>query len=178
MRITVTDDRPAPLWSDEQRRFPTNVSYLVAPLSKVPRPFRVGLSPHRINSTSPIAAIKTSNYLDQTISLDDARSRGFNEAIRVNEHGHLACACMANVFWLKGAQLCTPSLSTGCLPGTTREFVLENCGANEVEAGVEELKQADAIFLTSAGLGVVQVDEFDGRELQSICHAIASLLPN
>jgi len=48
----------------------------------------------------------------------------------------------------------------------------------EVEATIEELKTADEIFLTSAGLGVVQVEEFEGRELQRNDHTIMKLLPS
>lgn len=112
------------------------------------------------------------------MSLDEARSRGANEAIRINERGHVASACMSNLFWLANGQLYTPALSTGCLPGTTREFVMENLEVSEIEADLQELKNADAIFLTSAGLGVVQVDEFNGREMQTTGHPILHVVPN
>jgi branched-subunit amino acid aminotransferase/4-amino-4-deoxychorismate lyase len=84
---------------------------------------------------------------------------------------------MANVFWLRGDQLFTPSLATGCLPGTTREFVMENTAVTEVDVGTDELREADAIFLTSAGLGVVAVDEFRGRAIGNVEHAILELIP-
>jgi branched-subunit amino acid aminotransferase/4-amino-4-deoxychorismate lyase len=177
-RITITDERPSPLWSVAEVPVPTNITFLLSPLRIVPRPFRLGVSPHRINSTSPIAGLKTCNYLEEIMSLDEAQSRGFTEAIRLNEHGHVTSACMANVFWLKDDRLFTPSLSTGCLAGTTREFAIENLVVDEVEAKIEELRNADSIFLTSAGLGVVAVDEFDGRAMQQIDHPILNLVPH
>ncbi len=176
-RITIIDERTAPLWSDAPAPVPTGVSIVFASLRDVPRPFRLGISPQRINSTSPIAGLKTCNYLDQTMSLEQAASRGFNEAIRINERGHVASACIANVFWLKRDALFTPSLSTGCLPGTTREFVLENIKCEEVETGIGEVEKADAVFLTSAGLGIVAVDEFNGRAMRRIDHPILNLIP-
>ena len=102
---------------------------------------------------------------------------GANEAVRLNELGYVTSACMANISWLKNDRLFTPSLSTGCLPGTTREFVLENLEVSEVEAAIDDLREADAIFLASAGLGVVQVDQFDGRAMPDIDHAITRLVP-
>ncbi len=84
---------------------------------------------------------------------------------------------MSNIFWLAGESLSTPALSTGCLPGTTREFVMERMDVTEVEAGVDELGMADAIFLTSAGLGVVAVDEFDGSAMPQTDHLIQRLIP-
>ncbi|MBV9240991.1 MAG: aminotransferase class IV [Acidobacteria bacterium] len=175
-RIMITDERPSPLWSEDQRVIPTNVSFLIAPLPKVARPFRLTISPYAVNSTSPLAGVKTCNYLEETLSLDEAKSRGYNEAVRLNERGHVTSACMANIFWLKDDRLFTSDLSTGCLPGTTREFVMESLDVTGGEVEVNELKRADAIFLTSAGLGVVQVDEFDQREMATLYHPIRRLV--
>lgn len=164
-RITMTDLRSSPFWSDDAPSIPSNVEFLISPLREVPRPFRLGVSPYSVNSGSPLAGLKTCNYLEQTVSLDEARSRGLNEALRLNEPGHITSACMANVFWLTDGKLFTPALTTGCLPGTTREFVMESLDIEEVEAGLDELNKADAIYLTSAGLGVIAVDEFNGKPL-------------
>jgi 4-amino-4-deoxychorismate lyase len=122
--------------------------------------------------------VKSCNYLEKIIAKDEAKQRGFDEAIQLNERGDVASACMANVFWRRSGKLFTPSLETGCLPGTTREFVLENIDCDEVALGIEELRTADEIFLTSAGLGVVQVAEFDGRKVQRNEHAIMKLVPS
>jgi branched-subunit amino acid aminotransferase/4-amino-4-deoxychorismate lyase len=111
------------------------------------------------------------------MAIDKARTGGFHEAIRLNERGEVASACMANLFWLKGGKLFTPSLETGCLAGTTREFVLENLECEEVVTGIEAIQEADSIFLTSAGIGVVEVAEFDGNTKVVSGHAITSLLP-
>lgn len=177
-RITVTDLQTSPLWKGEDTIVPTNVDFLVAPVRDVPVHFKLGVSPHLINSTSPIAGLKTCNYLDPLMSLRSAMKVGVNEAVRVNERGQVTSACMANLFWLRDGELFTPSLSTGCLPGTTREFVLENLPLREVEAGVDELREAEAIFLTSAGLGVVQVDEFERLSKSGIEHEILGLMPS
>jgi len=84
---------------------------------------------------------------------------------------------MANVFWLKDEKLYTPILATGCLAGTTREFVLENCDCEEVEVAINELDSVDAIFLTSAGIGVINVAQFDKKHLSDVGHPITTLLP-
>ncbi|HEY2846430.1 MAG TPA: aminotransferase class IV, partial [Pyrinomonadaceae bacterium] len=117
-RITIADKRPSPLWDGAEVPIPTKVSFLRAPLSEIARPFTLGISPHLVNSTSPLAGLKSCNYLEQTLSLDEAKARGLNEAVRVNERGHVTSACVANVFWLKDDHLFTPALSTGCLNGT------------------------------------------------------------
>ena len=177
-RVTLSDARSAAIWPDtDEPESPTTISIITGEPRQIVRPFRLTVSPHLINSISPIAGLKTCNYLEQILALDEARSRGFSEAIRVNEHDHVTTACMANIFWLADDRLFTPSLSTGCLPGTTREFVMENVEVSEVEADRDELRKVDAIFLASAGLGVVQADKFKEREMSAADHAILSLIP-
>jgi branched-subunit amino acid aminotransferase/4-amino-4-deoxychorismate lyase len=132
---------------------------------EVPENLRLAVSPYRVNSTSPLAGVKSCNYLENLLALEEARGRGFDEAVRLNERGEVASACMANVFWRKDGQLYTPSLKSGCLAGTTRGDVIEKQGVVEMDARVEVLQDADEIFLTSAGLGKARVADFDGRIL-------------
>src|SRR5205085_8323098 len=137
---------------------------MTADLSPPQSPIRLALSPHRLNSTSPLAGIKSCNYLENLFTLEEARARGFHEAVRLNERGEVASGCMSNIFWLTEKKLYTPELSTGCLPGTTREFVLENLECKEVSAGIDVLMDAESVFLTSAGLGIVKVSEIEGKK--------------
>lgn len=175
-RITFFDESPSKIWPFETTR-KTSLLIVTGDLRPIPDNFRTTVSPYRSNSLSPLAGIKSCNYLDKLLTLDEAKSRGFDEAIQANERGEVASAAMANVFWLKDEMLYTPSLKTGCLPGTTREFVKENLECREVEATIDELSEANSIFLTSAGLGVVQVAEFESRALEKIDHPILHLLP-
>jgi 4-amino-4-deoxychorismate lyase len=100
--------------------------------------------------------VKSCNYLENILSLEDAKDRGFDEAIRLNEKGEIVSACLANLFWKKDVAIFTPSLETGCLKGTTRGFILENFTVEERKAELIELEKADEIFLTSAGIGVIK----------------------
>lgn len=176
-RITFHDNRSSDVWPGDIVGEGTIVSIITGPTRRNGHPFRCEISPHVINSTSPIAGLKTCNYLEQLMSLEGAKRRAFNEAIRVNERGHVTSACMANLFWLHSEKLFTPALSTGCLSGTTREFILENLECAEVEVAIEELDAAEAMFLTSAGIGVVRIDECDSRRLDEQHHSILELLP-
>lgn len=177
-RITFFDQRPAGIWpnsSKEQQE--TGLSIIVAERRSVPKDFTLGISPYTTNSRSPLMGIKSCNYLENILTLDEAKGRGFDEAVRINENGHVTSAAMANIFWLRVRVLYTPSLATGCLPGTTREYLLENLDCFEVEATIDELHGADSIFLTSAGLGVTEVAEFDSRKFGPSDHHIKNILP-
>jgi branched-chain amino acid aminotransferase len=176
-RITITDKRVSPIWPSTARTAPVGITVQTGPINETARPFRLGISAHLVNSTSPLAGLKTCNYLEQILAFENASESNLNEAVRLNECGHVTSACMANIFWLKDEKLYTPALRTGCLPGTTREFVMETLDVAEVEVGIDELRNADSIFLTSAGLAVVAVDEFDRRAMQAIDHPILHLIP-
>lgn len=167
VRVTFHDERPADLWRFDESEViaDTRLSVIAATPKPIPDKLKLGVSPFSVNSRSPLNGVKSCNYLEQQLCIADARSRGFHEAVRVNEIGSVTTACMANVFWLKGETLFTPHLSTGCLAGTTREYVLESMECREVTVELKELDNADAIFLTSAGLGIVPVFEFNGKKL-------------
>lgn len=175
-RITFIDSSPAAFWFGEHQER-ASVLMNTAPPRDRPSQFRLSLSDHTVNSASPLSGIKSCNYLDPLMSLEKARSLGFDEAIRLNERGEVVSGCMANVFWSAGGKLFTPSLTTGCLPGTTREFILQNTDCKEVVAGIEELRGAEQIFLSSAGIGVIQAAEFEAQPLGERGHPVLHLLP-
>lgn len=175
-RITFFDQGQPQLWAKDGGSA-TKLLIQTAHRRVIPESFRATLSPYVINSRSPLAGVKSCNYLEKILTLDEARLRGFDEAVMVNEHGLVASAVMANIFWLKDGVLNTPSFKTGCLAGMTREFVLENLDCREVEAEIAELYGADSIYLTSAGLGIVEVAVFEGRGLSNAPHPITQLIP-
>ena len=177
VRITFSDETESKIWAGENCEGKTILSIITAGLRPTPDKFNLTVSPYRVNSRSPLAGVKSCNYLEQILSLDEAIGRGFNEAVRLNERGEATSAAMANVFWLMDGKLFTPSLTTGCLAGTTREYILENIECQEVEATLDDITHTEAIFLTSAGLGVVQVAEFESRILEKIDHPILRLIP-
>jgi branched-chain amino acid aminotransferase len=164
-RITFFDESPSKIWNFETAK---QTSFLIttADLREVKTDLRVCVSPYLINSTSPLAGIKSCNYLENVLALEEAKSRGFDEAIRINERGEIVSACLANVFWLSDGKLFTPSLETGCLNGTTREFLMEKFDVAEVEKELKILESAEAIFLTSSGIGAAQITEYENRKFE------------
>jgi branched-subunit amino acid aminotransferase/4-amino-4-deoxychorismate lyase len=124
------------------------------------------VSPFRVNTHSPLAGLKTTNYLEHLMAWEEARGRDFDEAVVLNERGEVASAAMANLFWVRQGAVHTPALATGALAGTTRARVIELAEgmAVPVVEGVSDLHalaDADEIFLTSSGLGVALVTTFD-----------------
>lgn len=129
---------------------------------------KITLSSHRIFSQSTLAGVKSVNYLEPLFAFEEAREKGFDESIRVNELDQVVSACMTNIFWTKDGELFTPDLETGALEGTVRGLVIKlakefSTTVNFVRKDIHTVENADEIFLTSSGIGVCLVKRLDKR---------------
>ncbi|HEY0049836.1 MAG TPA: aminotransferase class IV [Pyrinomonadaceae bacterium] len=166
-RITFFDEATSGIWTFETVRR-ASLLIITGDFRNSAEEIRLTLSPHRINSKSPLAGVKSCNYLENLLALEEAKSRQFDEAVRLNENGEMASAAMANLFWINDETIFTPSLGTGCLEGTTRAFVIEIAKELGFEIYTtaehfDELRLADEVFITSAGLGIAGVGSVEGE---------------
>ncbi|HUE00293.1 MAG TPA: aminotransferase class IV, partial [Bryobacteraceae bacterium] len=108
------------------------------------------------------------------------RARGFDETILLNEHGQVAECTSANIFAADGARVWTPPLTSGCLPGVTRQLLLHeiNVAGYTVEEKVltpADLGQAAEVFITSTTRNLLPAIEIDGRAMPRAGPACAAL---
>ncbi len=104
---------------------------------------------------SALSLHKTVDVMDSIYALEEAKKAGYDEALLFDEKGFLSEAAFANLFFYRNGILFTPSLKTGCLPGTRREFLRELCreiGLPLIEGffTLKDLLTADEVFITSA----------------------------
>ena len=71
----------------------------------------------RRNETSPLARMKTLNYMDNILAREAARREGADEAIMLNSQGLVADGSAFNVFAIRDGTLRTPRWRTGRCPG-------------------------------------------------------------
>lgn len=119
-----------------------------------PATARVALSPWPRNERSPLVGLKTTSYAENVVALARARQLGADEAVMANLAGDLCEATGSNVLLVVGAQVATPPLSSGCLPGITRELLLQWASRAGIEIAevahpLARLMVADEILLTS-----------------------------
>jgi branched-subunit amino acid aminotransferase/4-amino-4-deoxychorismate lyase len=143
----------------------TDLLIMTGDVHKIPNGgMSLAVSPYRINTSSPLAGVKSLNYLDRILSREEARSRDFDEAVVLNERGEIVSATTANIFWAKNGTVHTPNMSTGIIPGIARECVIEIAAKHYIPLveGVYEmtdLTDADEICLTSSVVGVAPVTD-------------------
>ena len=103
--------------------------------------------------------LKSNNYLLYAVAAQYAKQHKWNEALVLNQHGRICDTTIANLFFVSGSQIHTPSLSEGAVAGVMRGYLLEQMQQTgiSVQEGaytVQDLQQADEIFLTNAFYGI------------------------
>jgi branched-chain amino acid aminotransferase len=123
----------------------------------------------RRNERSPLATLKSLNYLDGVLARSAAHGAGADEALLLNTKGRIAEASAANFFLVENGDLATPPPSEGVLPGITRAVVLEL--ADELGLPVREeplepgrIETAAEGFLTNAVIGLRPVGAVDANQ--------------
>jgi branched-chain amino acid aminotransferase len=116
--------------------------------------------------STPIEAKVSGHYVNSILATTEAKARGYDEAILLDQGNFIAEAPGANLFLEKNGKLYTPSLGN-ILPGITRATLLVLCKkldieCNEEQLTVADLKQADSAFLCGTAaeiIGMKSVDE-------------------
>jgi branched-chain amino acid aminotransferase len=141
-----------------------------------------------LDHTSLARAAKASgHYLNSILAKVEVTSCGYDEAIMLNEHGHVAEGSGENIFAVRDGVLLTPPTSDGILEGITRDSVMRIAGSMGVEVRERTLTRsdvvlADELFFTGTAAEVVPIREVDDhfigepgpltRRIQEKFHAI------
>lgn len=121
-------------------------------------------------SACPFSGTKILSWAMNLTWLESAHARGFDEVILLNERGEVAECTSANIYIASGNHIWTPPLSSGCLPGVTREVLLDECRAEGFELGEKviapaELEAADDVFITSTTRDLLPVTQVEGQRV-------------
>lgn len=131
---------------------------LVLCVTEVKRNSRLAMDP----------AIKSGNYLNNVLALIEARGKGADDSIMLNENDHLTECSTSNFFLVKDGAVKTPSLDCGILAGIIREKIIgiahsEGIPVEETSLTLDDLKSADEVFITGTVKGVVPVNRIIGQ---------------
>jgi branched-chain amino acid aminotransferase len=109
-------------------------------------------------------------YLNSILAKTEATKSGYEEAILLDQHGHVSEGSGENVFIVRDGTLITPGHTSAILDGITRNSVVQI--ANDLGYQVEEraiaraeLYLADEVFLTGTAAELVPVREIDDHSL-------------
>lgn len=150
------------------------------------RAFELSQLNAQVRSSVVLPTHDSGNYklISKTLQIKaaiEAQEEGCNEAIMLNDRGELAEGIAGNIFILKIDQLYTPSLDSGCLAGTTRAIFLSYFSeTKECELYLEDIDQADAVFLTNSikGIQIVNANDKGRLKLEEVMDKLNLLMLN
>jgi branched-chain amino acid aminotransferase len=108
-------------------------------------------------------------YANSALASDEARRNGFDEAILLNEAGHVTEGATCNLFMARKGHLISPSVTENVLEGITRDSLIElaqhEFGLKVEERPIDrsELYICDELFLSGTAVGVAPVTRVDHR---------------
>jgi len=121
----------------------------------------------------PLAQVKSSSYLRNVMARRFAKANNALEALILNGQGRVAELSGGNLFWVEDEKVFTPPASEGILLGVTRQRVIELLNKEglsfaEKELTLENLKQAQEVFLTSSLKEIMPIREIKGIQAWGI----------
>ena len=113
-----------------------------------------------VDEFSNFKTLNAPRYVQAAI---EARTKGWQDGILLNQFGRICEATSSNIFWWDGnGVLYSPPLSEGCVAGVMREYLFETALKNgiavrETAVGPEMPETAEEIFFTNAIRGIIPV---------------------
>lgn len=146
---------------------PTTCIVSVHPL---PAPLPKSLTLHccetRIAEQAALAGVKHLNRLENVLARAECEAAGCAEGLMRNNAGHVICATAANVFMYLNGVWRTPDLAHGGIAGIARHWFLAQLPNVHIEKiTLEQLEQADAVFLCNAVRGMMAVERIGARPI-------------
>ena len=127
----------------------------------------------RISSRSLIPQAKASGqYLNSVLAKIESVKAGYDEAILLDEHGHVCEGSGENIYVVRDGAIITPPQTASILDGINRRAVLQiarDLGFSVVERDIAraELYLADEVFLSGTAAELVPVREIDDHAIGS-----------
>ena len=121
----------------------------------------------RISGDSLIPHAKASGqYLNSVLAKIESQKAGYEEAILLDDIGHVCEGSGENIFVIRGDEIATPPSTAGILDGINRRSVktiAKDLGHTVVDRDIDrgELYLADEVFLTGTAAELVPVREID-----------------
>lgn len=116
-------------------------------------------------------AIKSLNYLNNILAKIEAIDADVLEAIMLNVDGWVSECTGDNIFIVKADRVFTPDTQAGILHGITRQFVIDDLApalgytVEERLFPLDELLDADEVFLTGTAAEIIGVSRVDDRTI-------------
>lgn len=133
---------------------------------------QIGIGAITVHWGSPFnpLQIKSLDYLYNMLAMAQAHREGAQEALFVDRDGCVVEGATSNLFSVSKGVLTTPPLSSGLLPGITRDVIIEvaqkeGVTVSEAPVHLHDLLTADEAFITGSLKEVMPLIAIDGKKI-------------
>ena len=125
----------------------------------------------RISPDSLIPHAKASGqYLNSVLAKIESLKAGYEEAILLDDHGHVCEGTGENIYIVRDGEIATPGQHNSILDGITRRSIIQiarDLGYTVVERNVAraEMYLADEVFMSGTAAELVPVREIDDHAI-------------
>jgi branched-chain amino acid aminotransferase len=125
----------------------------------------------RISPESLIPHAKaTGQYLNSVLAKVESLKAGYEEAILLDDHGHVCEGTGENVYIVRDGEIATPGQHNSILDGITRRSLIQiarDLGYTVVERSIAraEMYLADEMFMSGTAAELVPVREIDDHRI-------------
>jgi branched-chain amino acid aminotransferase len=110
---------------------------------------------------------KSASYSDRMKLRRIAQGKGFDDFLMIDKDGIVSELSTSNLILMLDGIWITPDLQSGCLPGVTRAFLIENFGVNEARITGNDLARASAAAAVSSLREIQEIKSIDGKDFAS-----------
>ena len=118
----------------------------------------------------PSSTKASGQYLNSMLAVQDARKRGYDEALLLNQDGFVAEGSGQNIFIVKDNKVITNGENASILMGITRETIIQLCHDLEIDIQImdithEILLNADEAFFTGTASEITPISSVDDSSI-------------
>jgi branched-chain amino acid aminotransferase len=133
---------------------------------------RLALKPYGRYAQNEFAGAKVLSWAQNLTWYEEAHQRGFDEVVLLNERGEVSECTSANIFAVRGTEIWTPPLASGCLPGVTRALLLDEIRLPHIPVMEKtlfpaDLESADQVFVTSTTRDFLPASHIEGLNIRN-----------
>jgi branched-subunit amino acid aminotransferase/4-amino-4-deoxychorismate lyase len=114
-------------------------------------------------SSGGLSGVKSISYGQSLLVVRQAQDLGFDDGVFINEKGEVVETALSNLLILTSTGWLTPSLSSGCLPGITRELLIKWFDVKEELITFDQLLAAEAVYVTSSLRLIQRVSKVENK---------------
>lgn len=162
------------IWRSGQRGYGTHdqheshYSILATPLPEIPASVSLAtVDIKRIPNESLPSRYKLTNNINYIKAAEQAKQKEADDAMMLTIKGYLSETTIANLFWIIGDTVCTPSEECDLLPGITRNILIrlisesDDIALKEGKFRPEDILKADAVWICNSVRELVPVSRID-----------------